>query len=461
MDSAGNPHVSGLSAGGLPTTPGAYQTQFQLSEACTGLIGCIPGPTSAFVTKFNALGTGLIYSTYVSADRNKNVVQDGTALAVDASGDVYFGGQSTVIKLNPTGSELLASAVQPGTSIAALALDAKSNLYTTGIATYSFGGSNPVFAFPSTPGAFQATPQPAIPNLPGESPAGGGSDAFVVKWDSNLSQILAATLLGGELADAGESIAIDGSGDVIVSGVTDSKAFPTHAPSQASFSDHSGFVAGFDSSLSHLLFSTYLGDTRAFDAHVAVFDGQGNILIGGSTLNAGGLFIGGDPGQSYNIGDLVVANKIALPEAPAVRLDSVQNFASRMAAPIAPGETIVAVGSGFGPDAQIYLDGVPLTSVSAGANSIVAVIPDGAKISGAFVARVSSGGNLSNTMFVPAAHASPGIYSADGSGFGQGYILNSDGSMNSPSNPAAPGSAITILPPAPANTVCQGHMRSP
>ncbi len=33
----------------------------------------------------------------------------------------------------------------------------------------------------------------------------------------------------------------------------------------------------------------------------------------------------------------------------------------------------------------------------------------------------------------------------DGSGYGQGYILNSDGSLNSPSNPAAPGSAITIL----------------
>lgn len=445
LDSAGNPYVSGLSAGGLPTTPGAYQTQFQQSEACTGFIGCIPGPTSAFVTKFNAAGTGVVYSTYVSADRNKNVVEDGTALAVDPSGDVFFGGQSTVIKLNPTGSELLASAVQPGTSIAALALDANSNLYTTGIATDAFGGSNPVFVFPSTPGAFQATPQPAIPNLPGEAPAGGGADAFVVKWDSNLSQILAATLLGGEQVDAGESIAFDASGGVIVSGVTDSKAFPTHAPSQASFSDHSGFVAELDASLSHLLFSTYLGDTRAFDAHAAVFDGQGNILIAGSTLNAGGLFIGGDPGQSYNIGDLVVANKIALPRAPDARLDSVRNFASRLAAPIAPGEAIVALGAGFGADAQIFVDGVALPTVSAGANSVVAVLPEDAKTSGAFALQVGTGGTRSNVVLVPAAPASPGIYSVDGSGFGPGYILNSDGVMNSAANPAAPGSAITIF----------------
>ena len=446
LDSAGNPHVSGLSAGGLPTTPGAYQTQFQLSEACTGLIGCIPGPTSAFVTKFNALGTGLIYSTYVSADRNKNVVQDGTALAVDASGDVYFGGQSTVIKLNPTGSELLASAVQPGTSIAALALDAKSNLYTTGIATYSFGGSNPVFAFPSTPGAFQATPQPAIPNLPGESPAGGGSDAFVVKWDSNLSQILAATLLGGELADAGESIAIDGSGDVIVSGVTDSKAFPTHAPSQASFSDHSGFVAGFDSSLSHLLFSTYLGDTRAFDAHVAVFDGQGNILIGGSTLNAGGtLHWRGIRASPTTSATSWWPTRSRCPRRP--RCGWIRSRISPAAWP-RPSRLEKRSWpwvSGFGADAQIYLDGVPLTSVSAGANSIVAVIPDGAKISGAFVARVCKW-RQSVKRDVRARRACVSRHLLGGwQRIRPGYILNSDGSMNSPSNPAAPGSAITIF----------------
>src|SRR4029077_5672362 len=45
----------------------------------------------------------------------------------------------------------------------------------------------------------------------------------------------------------------------------------------------------------------------------------------------------------------------------------------------------------------------------------------------------------------PAALSSPAIYSVDGSGVGLGYILNSDGTLNSPSNPAATGSAITIF----------------
>ena len=46
---------------------------------------------------------------------------------------------------------------------------------------------------------------------------------------------------------------------------------------------------------------------------------------------------------------------------------------------------------------------------------------------------------------MPAAVASPGIFSADGTGFGQGYILNKDGKLNTPANPAAPGDMITIM----------------
>ena len=43
------------------------------------------------------------------------------------------------------------------------------------------------------------------------------------------------------------------------------------------------------------------------------------------------------------------------------------------------------------------------------------------------------------------ATTAPGIYTVDGSGGRQGYILNSDGTLNSLTNPAATGSAITIL----------------
>ncbi|HZT33350.1 MAG TPA: hypothetical protein VFA33_25910 [Bryobacteraceae bacterium] len=445
VDAAGNVYAGGTSAGSLPTTPGAYQPQFQQSEICTGFIGCIPGPTSAFVSEFNAQGSGLVYSTYVPMDGSKNLVQAAQALLVDSQGRAWFGGQGNVVEMSADGSALLTSAAQPGIAISALAMDSDGNVYATGTAQLSYNTGSPKSIFPATPGAFQSAPQPPAPVLPLQMPPGGLGDAFVIKWDAGLSKILAATLLGGELGDAGESIHIDPAGYVLVSGQTDSRAFPTRAPFQTSFSARSGFVAGLSADLTQLLFSTYLGDERPFDARAAVPDGKGNVLLAGATLGAGSLFIGGDPGQAFVTGGLVAANKIALPPAPPVRLDSVLHFASRMAAPLAPGEPVMAAGSGFRPDAQLLVDGAPLAGVTGTSGSLVAEMPEDAKTSGSYVIQVASGGQLSNPVFVPAAATSPGIYSTDGTGYGQGYILNSDGTLNSPEHPAAPGSAITIF----------------
>jgi uncharacterized protein (TIGR03437 family) len=83
--------------------------------------------------------------------------------------------------------------------------------------------------------------------------------------------------------------------------------------------------------------------------------------------------------------------------------------------------------------------------VFANSDRIVAVVPADAKTSGSVQVSVSNNGVLSNPVNVLAALTSPGIYSVDNSGFGQGYILNSDGTLNSETNPAAVGSAITIL----------------
>src|SRR5207248_10029099 len=98
-------------------------------------------------------------------------------------------------------------------------------------------------------------------------------------------------------------------------------------------------------------------------------------------------------------GDVVVANKIALPPAPPVHLDSVQNYASHIAGPLAPGEPILALGSGFGNGAQIVLDGSPLASVSVTDTLIAAVLPDTAAISGVHTIQVSDKGKLSNSIY--------------------------------------------------------------
>ena len=103
VDSAGNPFIAGSTSGGLPTTPGAYQTDFQQTASSNGFFS-VPGPTSAFVTKFNAQGTGLIYSTYVAADPKKNTVQAARALAVDAAGNAWIGVAVTSTLSPPSGT---------------------------------------------------------------------------------------------------------------------------------------------------------------------------------------------------------------------------------------------------------------------------------------------------------------------------------------------------------------------
>ena len=441
VDANGSPYMGGQTGSGLPTTPGAYETQFQSTFSCPFVDAhfCIPPTQSGFLTKFNPEGSALVFSTYISQDNNKIPIQLIKAIAVAPSGNVYIADNGSgsinpsgggVYLMNSTGAAMLASNISEGAAINSIALDAGGNLYAT-------GSSGPLT---TTPGAFQST-VPAIPYLSGNI-YGPGVPAFVLKFNSALSKVLAATYLGGERLDVGLSVAIDQSGDVIVGGYTYSKAFPVRAPFQESFSPTSGFIAELDSNLSQLLFSTYLGDTRPFFVQGAVPDSDGNVLLAGSTEATGASFL---LGYASPIPQVTIANKIALHPAPAVRLDSVVNYASQTAVALSPGEAIAATGAGFSSDSKLLLNGKPLAAVSASASQIVAIVPNDTPTSGAIEVSVSSNGSTSNSVYLPAAAAAPGIYSADGSGYGQGYILNADGTRNSQSNPATPGSAITLF----------------
>jgi uncharacterized protein (TIGR03437 family) len=441
VDSSGSPYVAGSTGGNgaIPTTPGAYNSDFKQTFTSNGFFS-IPGPTSAFVTKFDPRGAALVYSTYVPTDREGNVVQEARALAVDSAGNAWIGAgagnslaagdvvRPSVVELNSTGTDIIASASSAGLgSVAAIAFDADSNVYVA-------GEFLPPTGFPASVDAFQPFTQPIVTALSGQPQ--GGYDAFVGKWDHGLTHLLAATLLGGELTDAATSIAIDPSGNVIVGGFTDSKAFPTRAPFQTSFSSHSGFAAALDSSLSKLLFSTYIGDTRQFSTQGVLPDGSGNLLVAGVTLFRDEI--------GAMRGDFIVANKIALAPAPTPRLDSIQHYVSRLANPLAPGEPMIAAGSGFAAGARLILDGSPLATIGSTDTWLVAVVPDSAATLGAHTLQISNNGTLSNVVFVPAAPASPGIYTTTGAPAGEAYVTNSDGSLNSASNPALPGSAITI-----------------
>jgi hypothetical protein len=181
-DSSGAAYVVGnTSSANFPVAPGAFQTTFG-----GGVCGATPC-ADLFVTKLNAAGSSLIYSTFLGGS-NRDV---GSSVAVDSFGNAYVSGSSSssdfptanalqstigggvcgttpcsdiiVAKLNATGSGLIYSTYLGGgnqDSASSIALDGTGAAYVTGSASSA--------DFPATSNSFQ-------------SAIGGASDALLVK----------------------------------------------------------------------------------------------------------------------------------------------------------------------------------------------------------------------------------------------------------------------------------------
>jgi uncharacterized protein (TIGR03437 family) len=204
---------------------------------------------------------------------------------------------------------------------------------------------------------------------------------------------------------------------------------------QGGFAPSTGFMSELTGDLTTLLFSSYLGDNEYFTVGGVAASPNGSVIIGGAT---------GQPGAA-GLGPMnIYVNDLTLAPPPALRVDAVDNAASLLDTPLSTGETIVVHGAGFGSDAQLTIGADVVPAISMTSTSITAVVPQTVPNAAAQVT-VRSGGVGSNAVVVPVAAAAPAIFSQNGSGYGQGYVLNKDGTLNTPSNPAAPGDRITIF----------------
>jgi Beta-propeller repeat len=241
--------TGGTESGNFPTTPGGVQTAFA-------------GQVDGFVAELDATGGSLVVSSYLGGSG----VDSGLALAVDAAGNIFVGGESASVdfpttagafqgiygggsndafaaKLNPMASALLYSTYLGGADPEAafgIAIDGSGSAYLGGV-TYSSD-------FPTTAGAFQT------------AFGGGGEDAFVTKLNPNGSALSYSTYVGGSALDFGRDIAIDGSGSAYLAGETFSSDFPTANAFQPSLGgDEDAFVTKLDPTGGALSFSSYLG----------------------------------------------------------------------------------------------------------------------------------------------------------------------------------------------------------
>lgn len=249
LDPAGNAYIAGSTGSeNFPVTPGSFQDKRK-------------GFESAFVTKLNASGTAILYSTYLGGSN----YETGSGIAVDPAGNAYVTGSSGsvdfpttanafkkrlrgstdvfVTKLNPAGNGLAYSTYLGGRGdaefSAGIALDSAGNAYVTG-ATMSVD-------FPVTSGAAQEQHH-------------GNSDVFVTKLNAEGSGLVYSTFLGGSLSDGAANIAVDSVGNAYVAGITMSSDFPTRKAYQpALIGTRNVFVTKLNQAGTSLVYSTYLG----------------------------------------------------------------------------------------------------------------------------------------------------------------------------------------------------------
>jgi uncharacterized protein (TIGR03437 family) len=111
-------------------------------------------------------------------------------------------------------------------------------------------------------------------NVPGPCP-----DAYVAKVDPS-GKLVWGTYLGGPTADQAAALAVDGAGNVFVTGGTGG-SFPTTANAAIAVSTTGrAFAAKISADGSRVLYSTYLPDTVAGTSAIAI-DPQGNAYIAG------------------------------------------------------------------------------------------------------------------------------------------------------------------------------------
>jgi hypothetical protein len=301
VDALGNGYVTGYTySSDFPTTPGAFQTTFRGRSGCN--IGLTGFSTDAFVSKLNAAGSALVYSTYLGGSNGCEGLGTGMGIAVDASGNAYVSGSTSssdfpttpgafqttfapgyenvfITKLNAAGSALPYSTYLGGGGEEGvfqpegIAVDASGAAYVTGWTSSS--------NFPTTPGAFQTT-------FSGES---GDSDAFITKLNATGSAVVYSTYLGeidvGGFAPGG--IALDALGNAYVTGSTSSSNFPT-TPGAFQTTYGGGLVDGFITKLnaagSTLLYSTYLGGNGDDWSTGIATDASGNAYVTGTTSSS-------------------------------------------------------------------------------------------------------------------------------------------------------------------------------
>ena len=275
VDASGNAYVVGFTK----------STDFPTQNAFDAVLN--PGTQDGFVVKIDPTGTALVYATYLGG----TAFDDAQAVAVDASGNAYVTGitgstnfptaGTPIRSVNGGGLDIFVSKLNPAGS--ALVYSTYLGVDTTtergfGIVVDSSG--NAIVA-----GETASLNFPTV--NPHQSTFGGDlRDAIVVKLNAAGSALVYSTYLGGSGVDEARQIAIDGSGNVFITGFTGSSDFPVVSALDGTYNGvQDAFVTKIDPS-GTVLFSTYLGGSADETGFGIAVDASGNAYATGFTASS-------------------------------------------------------------------------------------------------------------------------------------------------------------------------------
>jgi hypothetical protein len=249
VDGNGNVYLTGNSEGTWGTPIRAYS-----------------GGYDAFVAKLDSSGN-LLWNTFLG----QSDYDGGDSIAVDVNGNVYVTGRSNdswgsplqaysasgdvfVAKLDTNGTITWNTFVGGSGSDygQSIAVDGNGNLYVGGYSDMTWG--NPVRAHTAST-----------------------EDAFAAKLDASSGALTWNTFLGGSGGDEGKSIAVDGSGNVYMAGWSNAT---WGSPIRSYSSDLDAFAAKMDSS-GALTWNTFLGQSLYDEGKSIAVDGSGNVYMTG------------------------------------------------------------------------------------------------------------------------------------------------------------------------------------
>jgi len=328
------------------------------------------GAEDAFVSKISADGSTLIYSTYLGGEE----ATIGYGIAVDSLGEAYVVGTTDsphfpvagvvvnslcggdgkcgaswnpqgfivyngfISKLNVEGSALIYSTFlgyYENVECHGIAVDSAENAYVTGEVGPNIQETVPLEP-PETPPpdfpAYQANGFETTFGNGGTEFGGTGTDAFIVKIDATGSEILYSSYLGGSDEDVGYGVAVDGSANAYLTGVTYSADFPTKGGALQTVYAGAGdaFLAKVNTDgtgAASLLYSTYLGGSGLDQGNGVAVDASGNAYVAGGTNSIASTLKFTPPSGAYQtnckldsgacLGDAFVA-KLALSGTPSL-----------------------------------------------------------------------------------------------------------------------------------------------